>query len=171
VAGRIAISIFLIVTLITLLTANLPASYLQGKLLSADHWYLYGTGLDQGWGVFAPDPRRQTVGISAVVTFADGSQATWRPKRRDPVVGAYIDYRWIKWEEFAASIANSNLWQPVAVFAARRLATPTRRPVSVTLRNHSKDLYAPGEPVPPQTVHDQTLTTVRITPAMLGSSR
>lgn len=167
VVGRVVISLFVIVTLITLVTANLPASDLQGKLLSVDHWYLYGAGLDQNWGVFAPDPRRQTVDVSADVTFADGSHATWHPPTREPVFGGYIDYRWLKWEENAASIANSQLWQPIAVYAARKLATNGRRPVAVSVRNHYKDLYVPGEPTPPVTVHDNTLYTTRITPRML----
>jgi hypothetical protein len=61
--GRIVISIFLLVTFVALLTANLPESRLQELLLKADHPYVYGLGLDQAWGVFAPDPRSQTINV------------------------------------------------------------------------------------------------------------
>src|SRR5213592_968446 len=83
--GRIVISAFLVLTLITLVTANLPPSRLQDLLLSAEHPYLYGIALDQDWGVFAPDPRRETIDFTARVTFADGSQAIWKVPRRNPV--------------------------------------------------------------------------------------
>jgi hypothetical protein len=55
--------------------------------LRADHPYLYGLDLEQNWGVFAPDPRQETVDVLARVSFADGSQQTWQIPRRDPVVG------------------------------------------------------------------------------------
>jgi len=104
-AGRVVISIFVLVVLVTLVTANLPTSRLQDLLLSADHPFLYATGLDQDWGVFSPDPRRQTIHIDAKVTFADGSQTTWHDKKLGNLLGEYRDYRWLKWAEFAVSPA------------------------------------------------------------------
>ena len=64
--GRIVISIFLLVTFVALLTANLPESRLQELLLKADH------PLSTGWarpgvGVSAPDPRSQTINVTADV--------------------------------------------------------------------------------------------------------
>ena len=114
------ISLFVLATLVTILTANLPPSRLQVDLLKADHPYLYGADLEQNWGVFAPDPRQQTVDVLALVTFADGSTETWQVPRRNPVVGEYIDYRWLKWTEWVVSPAYPELAKPTALYAARR---------------------------------------------------
>ena len=166
--GRLLISLFVILTLVTILTANLPASHLQSLLMKADHPFLNAFDLSQNWGVFAPDPRQQTVDVYAQVTFADGSQETWRIPARNPVVGEYIDYRWRKWEEWIASPSYAFLYKPGAIYAARRLATPDRRPVRVALFDRSHQITPPGQPAlatvpaPPHQFY-----TTRITQAML----
>jgi hypothetical protein len=165
--GRILISLFVIVTLVTVVTANLPASRLQDVLLKPDHPYLYGLGLDQAWGVFAPDPRQATVDLIARVTYADGSQATWQVPRRNNVVGEYLDYRWLKWAEWTVQPAYSNLDRPTAIYAARRLATQGHQPVRVTLVDRSHPISPPGQIPDVEPVGDRTFYTTPITPAML----
>jgi hypothetical protein len=167
VLGRTVISACLLVTLITVLTANLPPSRLEGLLLSANHEYLYGAGLDQSWGVFAPDPRRQTIHVTAQVTYADGSQATWHVPTRDPVIGEYTDYRWLKWTEYLVSPADFNLWRPAAIYVARSLSTPTRRTTKVTLINQWYNLPPPGQAQQQPFVSTQPFYTTRITEAIL----
>jgi hypothetical protein len=167
VAGRIVISLFILLTLVTVLTANLPTSRLQHLLLSADHPYLYATGLDQNWGVFSPEPRRETIHISAVVTFADGSRTTWRVKKEDPLVGEYRDYRWLKWSEFVVSPAYEELWKPAALYVARRVATRAHRPVKVELENHYWALQPPGHIPDHPFVQQRRIYTTPITEAML----
>ena len=168
--GRVLISAFAVVMILTILTANLPASRLQTLLFKADHPYLNAVYMAQNWGVFAPDPRQQTVDVSARVTFADGSHEIWRFPARNPVVGEYIDYRWRKWEEWVVSPAYAFLDHPGAVYAARQLATPERRPVRVSLLNRSESIIPPGQslfPTPPQ---NHIFYTTRITRAMLRAS-
>lgn len=165
--GRVLISLFLLATLITLLTANLPASRLRTVLLKADHPYLNGIYMAQNWGVFAPDPRQQTVDVLARVTFADGSHGTWQIPARNPVVGEYIDYRWRKWEEWIASPAVPFLYRPGAIYAARRLATPERRPVQVALFDRSRPITPPGQTALPTPHGEHPFYTTRITEAML----
>jgi len=168
--GRIVISIFLLVTLVTLVTANLPDSRLQEVLLKRNHYYLYGVALDQAWGVFAPDPRRQTIDVSADVRFADGSHATWHVPRRDPVIGEYTDYRWLQWAEYGSSQVHQELWKPVALYVARQYASPTRRPVEVALSNRWHDLAPPGQIPDHPFVHEQTYFRLPITDSMLEGS-
>ena len=170
-AGRIVISLFVVVMLVTILTANLPPSRLQTVLLEADHPYLYGADMEQNWGVFAPDPRQETVDVIANVTFADGSQQTWQIPRRDPVIGEYTDYRWRKWEEWVVSPAYAQLPRPAAIYIARSLATPEHRPVKVTLSNRFHAIVAPGQPSGPVTPGERQFFTINITPAMLGGGR
>jgi hypothetical protein len=168
--GRILISVFLLVTFVALLTANLPESRLQQVLLDADHVYVYGVALDQSWGVFAPDPRRQTVKVTADIRFADGSHATWHVPRRDPVIGEYSDYRWLKWAEYVVSPAQTQLWKPIALYVARQYATPTRRPTEVSLTNTWHELAPPGLIPEHPFVHRQRFYTTQITDQMLEGS-
>lgn len=170
VVGRVLISIFILVVLVTLLTANLPTSRLQDLLLSADHPFLYATGLDQSWGVFSPEPRRETIHVSANVTFADGSTTTWRVKKQNALVGEYRDYRWLKWTEYAVSPENSQLWRPVALYVARRVATPSKRPVRVVLENHYWSLQPPGHIDDRPIVQQRNIYSTRITEAMLNGT-
>jgi hypothetical protein len=167
-AGRVVISLFILATVVTIVTANLPASRLETVLLKADHPYLNGVDMEQNWGVFAPDPRSQTVNVLARVTFADGSRETWRVARRNPVVGEYIDYRWLKWEEWVVAPAYGPILpRPAAIWVARRLATPERRPVRVTLIDRSHAIPAPGLPPAPTPTGDRTFFTTAITEPML----
>ncbi len=166
-AGRVLISLFVLLMLVTILTANLPASYLQDRLLKVDHPYLYAVDMEQNWGVFAPDPRQQTVDVLGRVTFADGSHETWRVPRRNPVVGEYIDYRWLKWTEWVVSPAYPELQKPAAIYIARHLAKPGRRPVRVALIDRSHGIVAAGQPSVPAPPGDHTFYTTRITEAML----
>lgn len=166
-AGRIVVSAFVVVTLVAVLAANLPASRLQDLLLHVGHRYIYATGLDQSWGVFSPDPRRQVIHVVATVTYSDGTTAEWQLHKRNAVLGAYVDYRWRKWQEFVVSPGfETTLGHPFAVFTARRLATPTKRPVKVTLTNNYYDLSQPGFPETRVEQH-QIFYTTRITEADL----
>jgi hypothetical protein len=168
--GRVLISLFAVLTILTILTANLPASRLQSLLFKADHPYLNAVDMAQNWGVFAPDPRQQTVNVSARVTFADGSQETWKIPARDPVVGEYIDYRWRKWEEWVVSPVYAFLEQPGAVYIAHQLATPERRPVRVSLIDRSQPIIPPGQPSSPTAPQEHIFYTTRITQAMLNGA-
>jgi hypothetical protein len=160
--GRILISAFVLLTLLAVLTANTPPSRLKHLLNSAFHTYLYGVALDQSWGVFAPDPRRETIQITARVTYADGSRSSWRVPKWDPVIGAYADYRWLKWTEHLVSPAYSDLWRPAALYVAREKASPARRPTRVSLENRWYELRPPGEIHERRFVQERTFFTTRI---------
>ncbi len=167
VAGRIIISAFLAVTLLTLLTANLPASRLREILLHADHPYLYGVALDQSWGVFSPDPRRETIQVTARLNYQDGSMSFWRVPRRNAVTGEYTDYRWLKWSEYVIQPSYSDLWRPTALYVARKFATASSAPVRVTLINSWYPLPPPGNAETRPPISDRTFYSLRITRAML----
>jgi hypothetical protein len=168
VAGRVLISAFLVLTLLTVLAANLPDSRLKSLLNSAVHTYLYGVGLDQSWTVFAPEPRRETIHVTATVTYEDGSKATWSVPKWDPVIGAYADYRWLKWAEYVILPEQSvNLAQPAALYVAREKASSTRRPTRVELQNRWYALEPPGDADKPKFIREGTFFTTQITEEML----
>jgi hypothetical protein len=103
-------------------------------------------GLEQNWGVFAPEPRRDSLRIVALVDWSDGSRTVWRPRLRGAGLGAYGDYRWRKWEEHAGTDAEGRrLWPAAARFIARLL--PRRgavRPVALHLIRYMQPVPGPG---------------------------
>ena len=148
-AGRLLISVFIVVTLVAVCATNLPESRLRREVLKPGDPFLRATGLDQDWRVFAPDPRVTSLRLEARVRYEDGSVATWRPPTGGDLAGAYWDYRWRKWLENTTQDANQKiLWKPAAQFASREMAGPRRVPRTVTLIRRWQDLRPPGAPGP-----------------------
>jgi hypothetical protein len=141
--GRVLISVFLLFTVFSLVVWNLPDSGVKRHSLKAVRPYVNAVGLDQNWGVFAPDPRRQTTQLFARVTYADGREETLRVPSGDPFVGEYWDYRWRKWAEWAITDAYDHLWHPAAVWFARR-AGEQGEVEKVVLVRRWHDLLPPG---------------------------
>jgi hypothetical protein len=134
--GRVLISAFLVLTLVAIVTLNLPWQYqteLKRQLSRVATPYSKATGVEQNWSVFAPTPRDSTLRFSARIRFADGSHADWRPDFGDPYIGEFSGEHWVKWQEaavrpdFLAIVAR-----PSAIWLARRFATDGRRPVEVS---------------------------------------
>ena len=144
--GRALISFFVLVTLGALAVTNLPDSAVKAGVLAPAGPYLAATGLDQNWGVFAPDSRRTVLILIARVRYDDGSTAEWRLPEGGPVVGAYWDYRWRKWAENLMTIGGdaARLQRPAAVWIARDMRRSRKRPVLVTLAARSSALPPPG---------------------------
>ena len=143
--GRVLISAVLVVILLTLLVANLPDSHLYNVLIKADHPVLYGVGLDQNWGVFAPDPRREALKLRALVQYEGGKEESWQVPTGDDFVGEYWDYRWLKWIEYVTDGRHRHdLFAPAAAWIARRHATHGRHPTQVTLIRRTYELEPPG---------------------------
>ena len=55
-AKRIFLSAFLIIHFSAVIIINLPPSALRQSLIMPAIWYLLPVGLDQAWGMFAPNP-------------------------------------------------------------------------------------------------------------------
>ena len=130
--GRMAISALLIFTLFGILIWNLPGGILQQKLLPVARPYFQSAGLDQGWGVFAPDPRRITNDFFARLDYPDGTETVWRYPLGDPVLATYRTYRWQKWSEHVTLDVRS-LLGPAAAWLARTQEHAGQHPVRVTL--------------------------------------
>jgi hypothetical protein len=146
--GRIAISVFVVLTLVAIVVVNLPESRLRRDGMKVAEPYLVATGLEQNWRVFAP-PRRTSLAVEARVRFTDGSVAVWRPPSGGDLVGAYWDYRWRKWLENVTQDEHRDvLWKPAALFAARAVERPGKVPTSVTLVRSWRDLRPPGAEQP-----------------------
>jgi hypothetical protein len=138
--------VFLLVTLGAVAVSNLPDSKVKRQVFVPVAPYLRATGLDQSWGVFAPDGRLSILNFVARVRYGDGSTAEWRLPEGGPALGAYWDYRWRKWAENVMTIDGdaAGLRRPAAVWIARQMQRPGKRPVLVTLAARSSDLRPPG---------------------------
>jgi hypothetical protein len=143
--GRGVLSVLILITLIAIVAINLPNSDLRRIVMKPGQPYLNALGLDQAWGVFAPDPRRASIDVSAVVTYDDGRAAQWNLPRNGALLGSYTDYRWGKWEEFLIQpgVGNS-LWLPAAEWAASQEARPGHTIKRVVLVERLRQLFAPG---------------------------
>jgi hypothetical protein len=144
-AGRAVISVFVLVTVLCLVFWNLPDSELKAQSERVVRPYILATGLNQNWGVFAPDPRRQVLDLVARVRYADGSEATLEYPRGGRLIGSYWDYRWRKWYESVRLDRREDLWAPAAAWFAQRERARGRRPVEVTLVRRWYALLPPGE--------------------------
>jgi hypothetical protein len=134
-AGKLWISV-LVVAIVAVVVLGSFRPSLVGRQLQA-------VGFPQSWGVFAPDPEHREVAFDAVVTFADGSQATWRIPRASAAF-PYPSHRWELWQERIVSDDYSAWWERTARWIAGRQTAPGRDPVRVVLRRRWSDLPPPG---------------------------
>jgi hypothetical protein len=140
------ISSFLAFTLVGIVVTNLPESKLKAEVGKVTQPYLNAVGLDQNWGVFAPDPRKQVLRVRARVTYADGRSATWRLPSGDPVIGSFWAFRWRKLVEYVTSTDYTQLWRPFAIYIARHEERRGHAPTRVTLLRGTRDILPPGGP-------------------------
>lgn len=142
--GRLLLTVFLLITLTAVLISVMPNSTIKSSLLAVARPFQYAVGVDQSWGVFAPNPRRNTSYVFARIERADGSVAA-RTIPTDRGLSAYSNYRWRKFGE--------QLWSPSTSAADRagfarwivdRDLAAGERPVRVTLLRHTRATRAPG---------------------------
>jgi predicted DCC family thiol-disulfide oxidoreductase YuxK len=143
--GRGLLSTLFVVTLIAIVAINLPESDLRRQLLRPGQPYLNALGLDQNWALFAPDPRRVVINVSAAVTFDDSVTSQWSFPHDGALIGTYRDYRWRKWAENLISPSNGQaLWRSAALWAAGSEVRPGHSVTSVALVERYAVINPPG---------------------------
>src|SRR3989442_9942640 len=110
----------------------MPQSKLRREALRVARPYLNATGLDQNWEVFAPEPRRESIALHALVDFTDGSRQTWRIPSSNPVTGSYWQYHWQKWQDWVLDEHLQRLWAPAAAVIAPDPDPPGAPPPRLT---------------------------------------
>ncbi len=161
--GQGVISVVVLVILLTAVIWCLPDSVLKRRLQPVVTPVAMAAGLDQYWGVFAPNPPRQVDTVDVEVTLAGGRQVVWNIPRGDPVVGQYSWYHWQKIKEnlvrFPGIRADFCRW------VARQVAGPHGQATHVRMVLHSATLPPPGTAVPSKTstsvLYDEQLTSAR----------
>lgn len=160
--ARGILSALIAVTLISIVVINLPSSGLRTRVLKAAGPYLNALGLDQGWSVFAPNPRHYSLVIYAFVSFDDGRTSIWKPPLAGPLFGAYADYRWRKWEENVQAPATRGLMlRPAALWIAGQMQRPGHAETRVQLVEFTQGVEPPGASPELGPLQRQVLYTLR----------
>jgi hypothetical protein len=139
--GQMTLTAIMALLAAAVLVWNLPASGLRADVAPTAALVLYPVGLDQDWALFAPDPRRFSVGLYARVSYADGRERIWSPPARGKFVVPYRTYRWQKFVERARADGNPQLWETTARWLARELGPGV---VKVVLVRTFQEAVTPG---------------------------
>lgn len=95
---RLGISVLIVLVLLGMLASTAPRSEIKNGLVDLTRPFLYATGLEQAWGVFAPSPPRTTNHVVARVERTDGTVGV-HPLDGGDGITEYWDYRWRKYGE------------------------------------------------------------------------
>ena len=141
--GKLAVSVFVTAVLAAAVIQNVPAGDIDRRL-SGVVPYASLLGLEQKWSIFAPDPFRIAVIVEAEIRYADGTTGHWAPHKAGPLVGAYRDFRWRKYEELLWQDRYAGLRRPTVEYVARLERSSGRRPVRIELIRRWYALRPPG---------------------------
>ena len=116
--GQLVISAGIVLFLLCEIGTNLPSSAAQRAESETANRMVRVLGVEQEWGVFAPDPRPISIGLEGRITFVDGTEATWTLPEGSPIGENLRYYRWRKWLERARADSYSDIWDPTARWIA-----------------------------------------------------
>jgi hypothetical protein len=141
-AGRLVISVGVVVALVAIIVVNMPSSQLRKNLSKYTLPIADATGLNQDWSIFS-QPRTLAAYVDARIDFADGSSA-FSGISTGHWFGAYVDYRWQKYEEIIRPDSGRPYWHDYAEYVAAKERTNGRIPIRVTLLRWFADSNPPG---------------------------
>lgn len=131
--GRGLLSILMLAISAGLIAWNIPRSDIRSDIRDRLEAPVNLAGLNQGWEVFAPNPPRTHVVMTARVTYDDGSTANFGFPEGEPVLGAFREYRWRKWERRLRLSRNSGFRAQSTDWIAREMEEPDKRVTEVML--------------------------------------
>lgn len=118
VVGRFVVSVVLVAILAMTVIWNLPDSPVEDDLKNLVRPVVLAVGLQQGWELFAPNPTRTVVHVSAEVVLADDEVIIHEFPEGDNGVGALRQYRWRKYLRRLRLADYRRLWEPAAAWVA-----------------------------------------------------
>src|ERR1700712_63083 len=108
----------LVAAVAVMVVGTLPEVVLMGDLRAATQPIRSATGLNQNWRVYSP-PRILSAYVEARVDYSDGTSSIYSiPGRRG--VGAFVDYRWQKYEEVIRPDSGEPYWPHYAEYIPDR---------------------------------------------------
>lgn len=124
VVGRIVLSLVFIAIVVTTVIWNLPDSDIEDDLRLAVQPYVLAVGLQQGWELFAPNPTRTVVRVTAEVHFESGEVVIHEFPGGNNGVEALREYRWRKYLRRLRLGDYRRLWTPAAEWVAHQYDEP-----------------------------------------------
>lgn len=146
--GRVAISLFVVVVIGLEVATHLPPSALDRAVDEPADQAVRLLGIEQAWGVFAPNPRTTSLALEARVSFADGSTTTWTVPSGARIGSNLRYYRWRKWLERARADGYRSIWRPTAEWIASIHSDGPSPVVRVELVRHFRQNVLSGPPNP-----------------------
>jgi hypothetical protein len=148
-ARRLAISAFLAIHLFAVAAINMPQSALRQSLYLPVVHYLLPLGLDQAWGMFAPNPILHAMALEVLTVDKNGIHRTFAfPKMTDFSVWQAIPR--VRHSKFTANcgVASNVAYREFAVrHAIRELKIPPDAfPVEAELLYQIRETPPPGGP-------------------------
>lgn len=141
---RLLVSVLLIVTLVGMFSCLMPDSVLKDGLLTVTRPYLVATGLDQHWGMFAPNPRADTSFVVARTDNADGTTDEYTLANAAGF-SEYWNYRWLKYgEQMWTQNENVKDRTAFALWVVAQQRQQGHHPVKVTLIRRTTPNLPPG---------------------------
>lgn len=140
--GQGVISALVIFVVLIGVVWNLPDSPLRAVFVANVQPVANAAGLDQGWGVFAPNPPRQLTYLTVTVTTVSARTFTWKRPATDPVLRHYWVYRWRKLDENLER--TQGIRKQFADWVAGQLTTPQDPPARVKMTARLVALVPPG---------------------------
>jgi hypothetical protein len=143
-AREIATSVLIVGMLVAAVLSAVPGSIIKGAVAPVLIPVARISGLDQGWGMFAPNPPRQNSSIQVHVVMADGTDKIWHPFD-DPGM------RQMQWRKFKEEIINSKEYRPgLALWAIGRTTDKSKneRAVRVLITADIETVPLPGHGQP-----------------------
>lgn len=158
--ARLGLSAFLLFHCAAVVVWNLPESALKQRLSGWADYYMLPTGQWQHWGMFAPEPLRDTLALEAQARDAQGTIFLYKfPRMADkPVHEAFWGYRHSKFSHNMLSETAKGYREFAARHAARSWNLPAASfPIDLDLYHnmwHPADIGQPPlDPARPPEIH------------------
>ena len=140
--GRVVLSLIAISFVYYLFVWNAPEGEVRDVLRDPIKETVWAAGIGQDWGVFAPNPVNTSYRVEADITFADGSIERYKFPDGEPVVGAYREFRWRKYESRIRRDDNRRYLRPTALWIREQYAE--QDVVTVVLYRRTRRVPEPG---------------------------
>jgi len=138
-ARDIAVSVLIVGILGTAVLASIPNSVFKQMASPVLGPVARATGLDQNWGMFAPNPPRTFSVLEVHVVMADGEDRVWLISEDDTMPGLY----WRKIKEEV--IKHKEFRDGLAAWVLRKMTKKGERPARVAMLVKTETLPIKGE--------------------------
>ena len=146
--GRLLITGLVLVVILAQVGIHLPPSAVQREVDGVANRTIRLLASEQSWGVFAPDPRRTSIDLEAIITYADGTTDVWGVPSGSRIGENLRYYRWRKWLERVRADSYDEIWAPTARWIADEHSDGPSPVVRVELVRYFRENTVEGPQLP-----------------------